>query len=81
MYPDARDKGVTGENISTVGVDIGDLILAREGKSVVFHTWDFGGQVRSIIVILCNVYFNISTTRWLYHLVFFSNTQDSGMAE
>ena len=51
MYQDARDKGVTGENISTVGVDIGDLILAREGKSVVFHTWDFGGQVRRYLIV------------------------------
>ena len=46
MYQDAQLKSVTGNTISTVGVDIGDLILKREGgKQVVFHTWDFGGQV------------------------------------
>ena len=32
-----------GENISTVGVDIGDLQFESDG--VVFSTWDFGGQV------------------------------------
>ncbi|ELU16154.1 hypothetical protein CAPTEDRAFT_163864, partial [Capitella teleta] len=33
-----------GENLSTVGVDIGDLVLQRGGREVIFSTWDFGGQ-------------------------------------
>ena len=45
MYQDAKVKGVSGKNISTVGVDIGDLILERGSRKVIFHTWDFGGQV------------------------------------
>ena len=43
-----KDKDLKGDNISTVGVDIGDLILARGNKEIVFKTWDFGGQVRVI---------------------------------
>ena len=39
----ARD--LRGKNISTVGVDISDLILEKDGSKVVFSTWDFGGQV------------------------------------
>ena len=42
-----KDKDVKGENLSTVGVDIGDLVLQKGNKKVVFRTWDFGGQVRS----------------------------------
>ena len=41
-----KDKDLRGENISTVGVDIGDLVLQKGSKKVVFRTWDFGGQVR-----------------------------------
>lgn len=33
-----------GHNISTVGVDIGDLVIRRKDREVVFRTWDFGGQ-------------------------------------
>ena len=33
-----------GQNISTVGVDIGDLVIRRRDREVVFRTWDFGGQ-------------------------------------
>ena len=40
-----KDKDQRGENISTVGVDIGDLVLCRANKEVIFRTWDFGGQV------------------------------------
>ena len=39
-----QHKDHKGENISTVGVDIGDLVLTRGGKEVIFRTWDFGGQ-------------------------------------
>ena len=42
-----KDKDLRGENISTVGVDIGDLVLQKGSKKVVFKTWDFGGQVRN----------------------------------
>ena len=40
-----KDKDVKGQNISTVGVDIGKLVLQRANRSVVFSTWDFAGQV------------------------------------
>ena len=40
-----KEKDQKGENISTVGVDIADLILQRDKRQVVFKTWDFGGQV------------------------------------
>ena len=40
----------TGMNMSTVGVDIGDLILTRAGREVIFKTWDFGGQVKTYTV-------------------------------
>lgn len=36
------------ENLSTVGVDIGELIMKRDNEEVVFSTWDFGGQVSEI---------------------------------
>ena len=41
-----KDKDLKGENISTVGVDISDLVLQRGNKEIVLRTWDFGGQVR-----------------------------------
>ncbi len=44
-HGDIKDKDLRGENISTVGVDIGDLFLQRGSKKLVFRTWDFGGQV------------------------------------
>ena len=44
-----KDKDLRGENISTVGVDIGNLVLQKGSKKVVFRTWDFGGQVRCIL--------------------------------
>ena len=40
-----KSQDARGENLSTVGVDIGDLVLQRGGKEVIFSTWDFGGQV------------------------------------
>jgi len=40
-----KDKDLKGENISTVGVDISDLVLQKGGREVLFSTWDFGGQV------------------------------------
>ena len=42
-----KDKDLKGENISTVGVDIGNLVLQRGNREIIFRTWDFGGQVRS----------------------------------
>jgi GTPase SAR1 family protein len=39
-----KSEDARGENLSTVGVDIGDLVLQRGGREVVFSTWDFGGQ-------------------------------------
>lgn len=66
MYKDAKDKGVSGENISTVGVDIGDLTVVREGKTVVFHTWDFGGQVR---VFLHKPHYNITLSTSYFHQI------------
>ncbi len=44
------DTGLAGENLSTVGVDIGDLTLSRGGKEIIFSTWDFGGQVPSKVL-------------------------------
>lgn len=38
------NQDAKGENLSTVGVDIDDLILQRDRHEVVFKTWDFGGQ-------------------------------------
>ena len=38
-----KDKDLKGENISTVGVDISDLVLQRGNKEVILRTWDFGG--------------------------------------
>ena len=40
-----QDQDLRGENISTVGVDIGNLVLQRSNKEIIFRTWDFGGQV------------------------------------
>jgi len=51
MFPSAKDKGVKGENISTVGVDIGDLVMQRGGRKVIFRTWDFGGQVGILLYL------------------------------
>ena len=45
-HSDGKEKDLKGENISTVGVDIGDLIIQRNNREIVFNTWDFGGQVR-----------------------------------
>ena len=41
-----KSQDVRGENISTVGVDIGSLVLQRGSQEIIFRTWDFGGQVR-----------------------------------
>lgn len=38
-------KSFKGENLSTVGIDIGQLTFSRNGTSIVLSTWDFGGQV------------------------------------
>lgn len=55
-----QNKGHRGDNISTVGVDIGDLTLKRFGREVIFSTWDFGGQVRFysvyIMLIIMSIY-------------------------
>ena len=40
-----QGRDVRGKNISTVGVDIADLTLEKDGTKVIFSTWDFGGQV------------------------------------
>lgn len=41
-----QGKDQKGDNISTVGVDIGDLEIQGTTGKVIFSTWDFGGQVR-----------------------------------
>lgn len=42
-----------GTLLSTVGIDINELILERRTKgSVVFRTWDFGGQVGIFFLLL-----------------------------
>ena len=40
-----KDRDLKGDTLSTVGVDICDLVLQRAGREVIFRTWDFGGQV------------------------------------
>ena len=44
MHSKVKNTDHKGENISTVGVDIGDLVIRRKDREVVFRTWDFGGQ-------------------------------------
>jgi len=44
MHSDMKNTDHKGKNISTVGVDIGDLVIRRKDREVVFRTWDFGGQ-------------------------------------
>ena len=62
-----QNRSQTGETISTVGVDIGDLILKRNNKEVVFSTWDFGGQVCELL--LWKIFLvGIATTRSLWNL-------------
>lgn len=50
MGHNTQGKDQKGDNISTVGVDIGDLeIHGPNGKKVIFSTWDFGGQVGEFV--------------------------------
>ena len=62
-----QDKDQKGENISTVGVDIGDLILQRNNREIVFSTWDFGGQVSIYLTIYLALY-SIADTQYLSQL-------------
>lgn len=50
MGHEMKDKDLKGENISTVGVDIGTFEIQRGNDKVVFSTWDFGGQVISYLI-------------------------------
>ena len=47
-----KDKDLKGENISTVGVDIGNLVLQRGNREIIFRTWDFGGQVWAVLLFV-----------------------------
>ena len=51
-----KDKDAKGDNISTVGVDIGDYVIQRNGEKIVFSTWDFGGQVTRRRFIISNLF-------------------------
>ena len=44
-HSNMKDRDLKGDTLSTVGVDICDLVLQRAGREVIFRTWDFGGQV------------------------------------
>jgi len=79
--PDAKNKDHKGQNISTVGVDIGDLVIRRrdrEGRDseVVFRTWDFGGQREYYAT---HQYF--LTKRSLYLVVWRLTDGEKGVAE
>jgi len=57
MGHEMKDKDLKGENISTVGVDIGTFEIQRGNDKVVFSTWDFGGQVKSSSHLLCLIFY------------------------
>ena len=48
-----KDRDLKGQTLSTVGVDICNLVLQGNGRDVVFKTWDFGGQVKLIWMDVC----------------------------
>jgi len=73
---DAKNKDRKGENISTVGVDIGDLVIRRKDQEVVFRTWDFGGQREYYAT---HQYF--LTKRSLYLVVWRLTDGEKGVAE
>jgi len=73
---DAKNKDHKGQNISTVGVDIGDLVIRRRDREVVFRTWDFGGQREYYAT---HQYF--LTKRSLYLVVWRLTDGEKGVAE
>ena len=73
---DVKNKDVKGQNISTVGVDIGDLVICRRDREVVFRTWDFGGQREYYAT---HQYF--LTKRSLYLVVWRLTDGEKGVAE
>ena len=73
---DVKNKDHKGQNISTVGVDIGDLAIRRRDREVVFRTWDFGGQREYYAT---HQYF--LTKRSLYLVVWRLTDGEKGVAE
>ena len=73
---DVKNKDNKGQNISTVGVDIGDLVIRRRDREVVFRTWDFGGQREYYAT---HQYF--LTKRSLYLVVWRLTDGEKGVAE
>uniref|UniRef100_A0A1I8HKB2 non-specific serine/threonine protein kinase n=1 Tax=Macrostomum lignano TaxID=282301 RepID=A0A1I8HKB2_9PLAT len=67
----------SGKILSTVGVDIGDLVMRRKGhriEEIVFRTWDFGGQKEYYAT---HQYF--LSKRAIYLVVWDLRTGDRGM--
>jgi len=73
---EVKNKDHKGQNISTVGVDIGDLVIRRRDGEVVFRTWDFGGQREYYAT---HQYF--LTKRSLYLVVWRLTDGEKGVAE
>jgi len=73
---EVKNKDHKGQNISTVGVDIGDLVIRRRDCEVVFRTWDFGGQREYYAT---HQYF--LTKRSLYLVVWRLTDGEKGVAE
>lgn len=78
---DGKHKDHKGKYISTVGVDIGDLVIRRRDRDgrdreVVFRTWDFGGQREYYAT---HQYF--LTKRSLYLVVWRLTDGEKGVAE
>lgn len=73
---EVKNKDHKGQNISTVGVDIGDLVIRRKDREVVFRTWDFGGQREYYAT---HQYF--LTKRSLYLVVWSLRDGEKGVAE
>ena len=50
MYDIKPVKTEKDEFLSTVGIDINELIIKHSSDCIVnFRTWDFGGQVRAVL--------------------------------
>lgn len=73
---DVKNKDQKGQNISTVGVDISDLVIRRKDREVMFRTWDFGGQREYYAT---HQYF--LTKRSLYLVVWRLTDGEKGVAE
>lgn len=76
MHSDVKNTDHKGKNISTVGIDIGDLTIRRKDREVVFRTWDFGGQREYYAT---HQYF--LTKRSLYIVVWSLTDGEKGVAE